>query len=33
MDRLFGTEWSDWQALHAEVAAGKALQSLRETRD
>ena len=33
MDRLFGTEWSDWQALHAEVASGKALQSLRETRD
>jgi len=33
MDRLFGTEWSDWQALHAEVASGKALAGLRETRD
>jgi lathosterol oxidase len=33
MDRLFGTEWQDWQALHAEIAAGKPLQSLRETRD
>lgn len=32
MDRLFGTEWQDWPALHAEVAAGKPLQSLRETR-
>jgi sterol desaturase/sphingolipid hydroxylase (fatty acid hydroxylase superfamily) len=33
MDRLFGTEWQDWPVLHAEVAAGKPLQSLRETRD
>jgi Delta7-sterol 5-desaturase len=33
MDRLFGTEWHDWPALHAEIAAGKPLQSLRETRD
>lgn len=32
MDRVFGTEWSDWQALHAEIAAGKPLSSLRETR-
>lgn len=33
MDRLFGTEWKDWPALHREVAAGRPLKSLRETRD
>lgn len=33
MDRLCGTEWKDWPALHAEVAAGHALQTLRETRE
>jgi sterol desaturase/sphingolipid hydroxylase (fatty acid hydroxylase superfamily) len=33
MDRLFRTEWKDWQSLHAEVAAGKPLASVRETRD
>lgn len=33
MDRLFGTEWQDWPALHAEIAASKPMQSLRETRD
>ena len=32
MDRLFGTEWKDWLALHAEIAAGKPLRSLKETR-
>lgn len=30
MDRIFGTEWADWPALHARVVSGKALQSLRE---
>lgn len=32
MDRLLGTEWRDWPALHAEIAAGNPLQSLKETR-
>jgi sterol desaturase/sphingolipid hydroxylase (fatty acid hydroxylase superfamily) len=32
MDRVFGTEWKDWPALHQEVAAGQPLKSLRETR-
>jgi Delta7-sterol 5-desaturase len=30
MDRLCGTEWPDWQELHARVAAGEALPSLKE---
>jgi sterol desaturase/sphingolipid hydroxylase (fatty acid hydroxylase superfamily) len=32
MDRVFDTEWKDWPALHAEIAAGNALKSLKETR-
>ncbi|MEM9175965.1 MAG: sterol desaturase family protein [Myxococcota bacterium] len=30
MDRLFGTEWKDWQELHGRVVAGQALASLNE---
>lgn len=30
MDRLFGTEWKDWQELHGRVIAGEALPSLNE---
>lgn len=30
MDRLFGSEWSDWPALHARVLAGQALTSLKQ---
>lgn len=33
MDRLFGSEWGDWLALHARVARGQALESLRATAD
>ena len=33
MDRLFGTEWSDWPALHARVVAGQPLESLSERGD
>lgn len=32
MDRLFGTEWNDWQALHAEIASGHPLQSFNAAR-
>lgn len=32
MDRLFGTEWKDWHPLHAEIASGQPLKSLKETR-
>jgi sterol desaturase/sphingolipid hydroxylase (fatty acid hydroxylase superfamily) len=31
MDRLFGTEWADSRALHARVASGDALKSLRDS--
>lgn len=30
MDRLFGTEWSDWPALYARIASGTPLESLKE---
>jgi sterol desaturase/sphingolipid hydroxylase (fatty acid hydroxylase superfamily) len=30
MDRLFGTEWSDWPALYERITAGKPLTSLKE---
>jgi lathosterol oxidase len=30
MDRLFGTEWPDWIALHARIVHGDALTSLRD---
>lgn len=30
MDRVFGTEWSDWPALYAKVHAGTPLRSLNE---
>lgn len=30
MDRVFGTEWSDWPELHARVGHGQSLSSLRE---
>jgi sterol desaturase/sphingolipid hydroxylase (fatty acid hydroxylase superfamily) len=33
LDRLFGTEWSDWPALHARVGAGRALTDLRARAD
>jgi Delta7-sterol 5-desaturase len=29
-DRLFGTEWADWPALHAKIRSGRPLQSFRE---
>ena len=30
MDRLMGTEWSDWHALYERVAAGQALTSMKD---
>ncbi len=30
MDRLFGTEWSDWPALHGRVTSGRPLESFGE---
>jgi lathosterol oxidase len=33
MDRLFGTEWPDWLALHRKVMSGRPLESLREKCD
>jgi hypothetical protein len=30
MDRLLGTEWSDWPALHARVVSGQPLESFSE---
>lgn len=30
MDRLFGTEWDDWQRLHARVVAGDPLRSFND---
>lgn len=33
MDRLFGTEWDDWPALYAQIAAGRALTSLKTRGD
>jgi Delta7-sterol 5-desaturase len=32
-DRLFGSEWSDWPALHARVWSGAPLRSLKERAD